>query len=63
MDVGTPRMDSTAEADLVCQARRGVEEAFLGLYQRHRTALFQFAWRLMGSRAAADDVTQECFSP
>lgn len=50
-----------AEAGLVREARRGVEEAFLVLYQRHRTAIFQFAWRLTGSRAAADDVTQECF--
>jgi RNA polymerase sigma-70 factor (ECF subfamily) len=54
-------MESIPEADLVREARRGVEEAFLGLYQRHRTAIFQFAWRLTGSRAAADDVTQECF--
>jgi hypothetical protein len=38
-------MESMPEADLVREARRGVEEAFLGLYQRHRTAVFQFAWR------------------
>jgi RNA polymerase sigma-70 factor (ECF subfamily) len=50
-----------AEADLVREARRGREEAFLAIYQRHRTAVFQFAWRLTGSRTAADDVTQECF--
>jgi RNA polymerase sigma-70 factor (ECF subfamily) len=50
-----------AEMDLVREARRGVEEAFLALYQRHHTAVFQFAWRLTGSRAAADDITQECF--
>jgi RNA polymerase sigma-70 factor (ECF subfamily) len=54
-------MESMSEADLVREARRGVEEAFLVLYQCHRTAVFQFAWRLAGSRAAADDVTQECF--
>jgi RNA polymerase sigma-70 factor (ECF subfamily) len=54
-------MESMSEADLVREARRGAEEAFIGLYQRHRTAVFQFAWRLTESRAAADDITQECF--
>jgi RNA polymerase sigma-70 factor (ECF subfamily) len=53
--------ESMAEADLVRAARRGREQAFLAIYHRHRTAVFQFAWRLTGSRAAAEDVTQECF--
>ncbi len=50
-----------AEADLVREARQGGEEAFLAIYNRHRSPVFQFAWRLTGSRAAAEDVTQECF--
>jgi len=37
------------------------ESAFLALYYGHRTALFRFAWRLTGSTAAAEDITQECF--
>ncbi len=49
------------EADLVRAARRGREEAFLAIYHRHGTAVFQFAWRLTGSRTTADDITQECF--
>jgi RNA polymerase sigma-70 factor (ECF subfamily) len=49
------------EADLVREAREGREQAFLAIYHRHRTPVFQFAWRLTGSRTAADDVTQECF--
>lgn len=49
------------EAGLVREARRGREEAFLAIYHRHRTAVFQFAWRLTASRTAAHDVTQECF--
>lgn len=53
--------DSIAEADLVRDARRGAEQAFLAIYQRHRSRVFQFAWRLTGSQAAAEDVTQECF--
>jgi RNA polymerase sigma-70 factor (ECF subfamily) len=49
------------EIDLVGQARRGNEQAFLTLYSRHRTALFRFVYRLAGSVAVAEDVTQECF--
>jgi RNA polymerase sigma-70 factor (ECF subfamily) len=50
-----------ADADLVREARRGREEAFVAIYQRHRSPVFQFAWRLTGSQAAAEDITQECF--
>ena len=50
-----------AEADLVREARQGSEQAFLAIYHRHRTAVFRFAWRLTGSQASAEDVTQECF--
>ena len=53
--------EPTAEQDLVRQARRGEEQAFLALYSRHRTAVFRFAWRLTGSQSAAEDITQECF--
>ena len=42
-------------------AREGGEQAFLSIYHRHRLPVFQFAWRLTGSQAAAEDVTQECF--
>jgi RNA polymerase sigma-70 factor, ECF subfamily len=50
-----------AEADLVREAREGGEQAFLSIYHRHRSPVFQFAWRLTGSQTAAEDVTQECF--
>jgi len=49
------------EADLVREAREGREQAFLAIYHAHRSAVFQFAWRLTGSQTAAEDVTQECF--
>ena len=49
------------ETRLLEAARRGDEAAFLDLYQRHRTPVFRFAWRLTGSVAAAEDITQECF--
>jgi RNA polymerase sigma-70 factor, ECF subfamily len=37
------------------------EPTFLAIYQLHRSAVFHFAWRLTGSQASAEDVTQECF--
>src|SRR5690242_19006531 len=51
----------SAEGDLVCDAGRGEEQAFTEIYYRHRSAVFHFAWRLTGSRPAAEDITQECF--
>jgi RNA polymerase sigma-70 factor (ECF subfamily) len=53
--------DGAAEAELLLKAARGDEAAFLLLYERHRTAVFRFACRMLGQAAAAEDVTQECF--
>lgn len=50
-----------SEANLLIDARRGDEAAFLALYHLHRTPVFRFAWRLTRSAPAAEDVTQECF--
>lgn len=50
-----------SETELVRGARRGDESAFADIYQRHRSAVFQFSWRLSGSFPIAEDVTQECF--
>lgn len=49
------------DAKLLSKARRGDEASFLDLYQRYRRPVFQFAWRLTGSEAAAEDVAQESF--
>jgi RNA polymerase sigma-70 factor, ECF subfamily len=46
---------------LLKDASRGDEAAFLVLYQRHRDAVFRFAYRLTGSATAAEDVTHDCF--
>jgi RNA polymerase sigma-70 factor (ECF subfamily) len=59
--VDAPPTDSIIEADQVREARQGSERAFLAIYHRHRSPVFRFAWRLTGSQAAAEDVTQECF--
>jgi RNA polymerase sigma-70 factor (ECF subfamily) len=53
--------EGTGEADLVRRAARGDETAFLLVYERHRTSVFRFARRLLGSDTLAEDVTQECF--
>jgi RNA polymerase sigma-70 factor (ECF subfamily) len=50
-----------AEAELLLKAGRGDESAFLLLYERHRTPVFRFACRMLGSAHLAEDVTQECF--
>ena len=49
------------DAALLGRAKRGEENAFLSLYQRHRMPVFRFAYRLTGSAAEAEDIVQECF--
>lgn len=46
---------------LLNRASRGDEAAFLLLYERHRDAVFRFAYRLLGSSGLAEDITQDCF--
>jgi RNA polymerase sigma-70 factor (ECF subfamily) len=53
--------DGTGEGELLLRAGRGDEAAFLLLYERHRTPVFRFACRMLGSAEQAEDVTQECF--
>jgi RNA polymerase sigma-70 factor, ECF subfamily len=43
------------------KASQGDEAAFLVLYERHRTPVFRFACRLLGSAPLAEDVTHDCF--
>jgi RNA polymerase sigma-70 factor (ECF subfamily) len=50
-----------SDAELLDRARSGDEAAFQNIYQRYRRPVFQFAWRLTGSEAEAEDVAQECF--
>lgn len=55
-------MPAADDSSLLAAARRGDEKSFLDLYQRYRTPLFRFAWRLTGSIPSAEDVVQECFA-
>ncbi len=49
------------DGELLRRAARGDETAFRQLYETHRTGLFRFAYRLLGSIEAAEDIVQECF--
>jgi RNA polymerase sigma-70 factor (ECF subfamily) len=53
--------DSRAEAELLKQACRGDGSAFQIIYERHRSCVFRFAYRMLGTVAAAEDITHDCF--
>lgn len=46
---------------LLEQAADGDGAAFQILYERYRDPIFRFAYRLLGSAEAAEDVTHDCF--
>ena len=46
---------------LLQRAERGDQAAFVSLYERHRNAVFGFAYRILGSVEVAEDVTHDCF--
>ena len=50
-----------ADEDVMQLVRRGDARAFEVVYERHSPAAFSLAYRMMGTRAAAEDVTQEAF--
>jgi RNA polymerase sigma-70 factor (ECF subfamily) len=52
---------SLADEDLMQLLRRGEAPAFEVIYDRHASAAFSLAYRIMSTRAAAEDVTQEAF--
>lgn len=51
--------DDEDEARLLAQARLGSREAVSTLFRRHWPAVWQVAYAVLGSRAAADDAAQE----
>ena len=66
--LGNPSPDSSevslralADEDLVHVVRGGDAAAFEVLYERHATAAFSLAYRMMGTRPAAEDVVQDAF--
>src|SRR5918995_6848888 len=50
-----------ADEDLMQLVRRGRAEAFEVVYERHASPAFSLAYRIVGTRNGAEDVTQEAF--
>ena len=55
------RVAAPDNPELVVRARDGDADAFAELVRRHTPPLFRLLARMLGSPAAAEDVTQECF--
>jgi RNA polymerase sigma-70 factor (ECF subfamily) len=53
--------ESLNDPGLLARAKDGEELAFLLLYQRHRDTVFRFAYRMLGSVEASEDVAHDCF--
>lgn len=53
--------DRNTDELLLERAGAGDPAAFLQLYERYRTAIFRFAYRLSGSVEVAEDITHDCF--
>lgn len=49
------------EAALVDQLRRQEEDAFTFIYERHKAQIYNYLYRLSGSRELADDLTHDTF--
>jgi RNA polymerase sigma-70 factor, ECF subfamily len=49
------------EAALIEQLRRQEEDAFTAIYERHKTQIYNYLYRLSSSRELADDLTHDTF--
>jgi RNA polymerase sigma-70 factor (ECF subfamily) len=59
--VGSVDVRALADEDLVPLMARGDARAFETIYERHSGAAYSLAYRMVGARASAEDVTQEAF--
>src|ERR671926_687011 len=50
-----------ADEEVMQLVRRGDARAFEVVYERHSPAAFSLAYRMMGTRSGAEDVTQDAF--
>src|SRR5687767_4148746 len=53
--------DRLADEDLMDRVCDGDSQAFAVIYDRHSTAAFSLAYRMVGKRNQAEDVVQEAF--
>jgi RNA polymerase sigma-70 factor (ECF subfamily) len=53
--------DRETDEVLLSRAGAGDPAAFMRLYERHRTGIFRFSYRLSGSVEEAEDITHDCF--
>ena len=60
-DPSPTELRDLADEDLMQLVRRGEADAFEVVYERHASAAFSLAYRMCGSRAAAEDVVQDAF--
>jgi RNA polymerase sigma-70 factor, ECF subfamily len=58
---GSVDVRALADEDLVPLMARGDARAFEAIYERHSGAAYSLAYRMVGARASAEDVTQEAF--
>ena len=54
-------LHALADEDLMQLVRRGQAAAFELVYERHASAAFSLAYRIVGTRNGAEDVSQEAF--
>jgi RNA polymerase sigma-70 factor (ECF subfamily) len=54
-------MAVAVEAALIDQLRRQEEDAFTVIYERHKSQIYNYLYRLSGSRELADDLTHDTF--
>jgi RNA polymerase sigma-70 factor, ECF subfamily len=59
--MGKPELSPLADEDLMQLVRRADPDAFAVLYERHSGSAYALAYRMTGTRGAAEDVTQEAF--
>ena len=56
-----PELRALADEDLMQLIRRGQAPAFEVIYERHASSAFSLAYRIVGTRNGAEDVSQEAF--
>jgi RNA polymerase sigma-70 factor (ECF subfamily) len=56
-----PPVDADADAELMLRVAGGDRSAFASLFDRHQRAVAQFAFRFVGDRARAEELTQDIF--